>query len=72
MNFFHPAPRLVANVERLIFQGLVDAMEDSKALPPRTLEVLSRLDSGYTPTVPEELVLHCMRCAGDDTSDVTL
>ncbi len=47
-------------------------MEDSKALPPRTLEVLSRLDSGYTPTVPEELVLHCMRCAGDDTSDVTL
>ena len=51
------------------FGGISDGMDGGKALPPRTLEVLARLHGGYAPTVPEELVLHCMRRAGDDTGD---
>eukprot|EP00775_Hariotina_reticulata_P012132 gene12132-12270_t len=41
---------------------------EGKPLPPRTLEVMARLEQ-YTPTVPEELVQHCLRRNGDDCDD---
>ncbi|KAF8055908.1 TAF10 [Scenedesmus sp. PABB004] len=42
-----------------------------KALPPRTADVMARLEH-YQPTVPDELVLHVMRRNGDDGSDPQL
>lgn len=43
----------------------------AKPLPPKTVEVLDRLRD-YTPTVPDELVLHYMRRGGDEGNDPQL
>lgn len=47
-------------------------MDGPRALPPRTVEVLQRLEQQYSPTVPDELVQHFQRRSGDDSADPQL
>eukprot|EP00882_Tetradesmus_deserticola_P014460 GHRQ01015378.1.p2 GENE.GHRQ01015378.1~~GHRQ01015378.1.p2 ORF type:complete len:128 (+),score=69.70 GHRQ01015378.1:229-612(+) len=46
----------------------MDGTPQGKSLPPRTVEVMTRLEQ-HIPTVPDELVLHLLRRSGDDLSD---
>eukprot|EP00882_Tetradesmus_deserticola_P012950 GHRQ01013727.1.p2 GENE.GHRQ01013727.1~~GHRQ01013727.1.p2 ORF type:complete len:128 (+),score=63.03 GHRQ01013727.1:244-627(+) len=46
----------------------MDGTPQGKSLPPRTVEVMTRLEQ-HIPTVPDELVLHLLRRRGDDLSD---